>query len=212
LAVLTSFGQLGGAVGDLYAGKKIVRVVADGKYIWQDADAAAIDDRTDLSQAPTALLSRKGLEDVLKAKEKGRWLPDAADIAARDAIADVRLSDRVKVTNDGDSKWAIYEARDASPSPNWLKIVDEDGLTSPLPKLAADDITTGTATTGSLIDAKTLADAFFGTVVGTIQNIVDPATVKAGARTWVCNDGANNGVYIASGAAPGSPAAYWVKG
>ena len=60
-----------------------------------------------------------------------------ADIAARNALTNLNVTDRVFVTDDGDGKWAMYIVT-ATGSPNngtnatWEKIADEDSLTNAL--------------------------------------------------------------------------------
>lgn len=56
---------------------------------------------------------------------------DVADIAARDALVDLDVADRVFVGDDGDGKWALYKvgAVDGTGAGTaWMKIMDQDGL------------------------------------------------------------------------------------
>lgn len=52
---------------------------------------------------------------------------NVADIAARDALTDLTVNDRVFVADDGDAKWAIYVPTSVDPV-TWAKIADQDSL------------------------------------------------------------------------------------
>lgn len=52
---------------------------------------------------------------------------NVADIAARDALEDLDVSDRVFVADDGDGKWAMYVPVDVALG-TWTKIADQDSL------------------------------------------------------------------------------------
>lgn len=57
-----------------------------------------------------------------------------ADIAARDALTDLDVNDRIFVTDDGDTKWAIYKPTSVVDGDvvGWTKLYDQDALNNAL--------------------------------------------------------------------------------
>lgn len=124
------------------------------------SNSISVSDNTNFDVAPTSVPSRAAVQALLDAELAtvsggGQWLPNAADIAARDLVT-AKTGDRIIIDDDGDGKWASYIARGDSPTPNWFKLSDEDNLSQALPNLSQADALAGTSTTASLISAETL--------------------------------------------------------
>lgn len=212
--VLSSRTELGGAVGDMLTGNKkiITRVIKDGVYIWDPYNVPLSTDpdiTKETNQAPT----KAALAQILDKANVNKWFDDVTSIAARDAIADVNIGDRVKVVGtagtDGKIPWTVYVARGSSPSPNWQVETDSDNLTDPLPLMTIADVTAGTAKGGYLVSPETMKALLLGTVVATVADLPDPTTVSAGTRVSVVNDANDPRVYMAFGV-PGQSGQGWI--
>ncbi len=62
---------------------------------------------------------------------------NAADIAARNAMVDLDVADRVFVADDGDTKWALYKVGSVDGTgkgTSWIKIMDQDALENSISK------------------------------------------------------------------------------
>lgn len=211
--VLSSKTELGGAVGDVLVGNKkiISRVVKDGVYIW-DAYIVPLSTDPDITKEANQAPTKAALAQILDKANVIKWFEDVTSIAARDAIADVNVGDKVKVVGtagtDGKIPWTTYVARGSSPSPRWEVENDSDNLTDPLPVMTVADVTAGTLTGGHLVSPKTMRDLLLGGVVATAADLPDPTTVLVGTRVSVTNDD-NPRVYMAFGT-PGQPGQGWI--
>ena len=82
-----------------------------------------------------------------------------ATIAARNALTNLNISDRVFVTNDGDGNWAIYIVT-AIGSPNngtnatWEKIADQDSMNNALSAAAVKTAYESNGNTNAFTDAE----------------------------------------------------------
>lgn len=211
--VLSSKTELGGAVGDVLVGnqKIITRVVKDGVYIW-DAYIVPLSTDPDITKETTQAPTKAALAQILDKANITKWFDDVTSLAARDAIVDVNVGDRVKVVGtagtDGKIPWTVYVARGSSPTPNWQVETDSDNLTDPLPVMTVADVTAGALTGGHLVSPKTMRDLLLGGVVATAADLPDPTTVPAGTRVSVTNDD-NPRVYMAFGI-PGQSGQGWI--
>lgn len=96
-------------------------------------------DVTDVAVARTnlAVYSAEEVDSAIDmAKLALGTIYNVADIAERDALADLDLADRVFVTDDGDGKWAQYKPTtidaELGTVTEWLKIYDQDSLENSL--------------------------------------------------------------------------------
>jgi hypothetical protein len=137
-----------------------VTLSAGGVSVGADAPSEVTAEQIEAGTETTpGTISAKTIKDAIDAKAAPGWLADAATIADRDALADVKVGHKIRVLDAGDTRWAVFEARGDSPDPNWFQLTDEDNLNSPLPNLSSTDAIAGTATTQSLISAATLKSA-----------------------------------------------------
>ncbi len=83
-----------------------------------------------------------------------------ADIAERDALSGLKVSDRVFVTNDGDSKWAMYIVSAITngngSSSTFVKVADEDLFSNAMTASAVKSSYESNANTNEFSDAEQL--------------------------------------------------------
>lgn len=96
----------------------------------------------------------------------------AADVAARDALADLDLADAVFVADDGDGKWAVYQPATIDGGgivTAWDKLADQDALNNSITTTAF--VSENVTVTGDTIvlTAAPLSGAVFN--FGTVRNL-----------------------------------------
>ncbi len=127
-------------------------------------DSVVAKKANNLSDLANATTSRTNLSvysiaevDALLAGASGAV--SVANIAARNALTDLIVMDRVFVTDDGDGKWAMYIVT-AIGNPNngtnatWEKLADEDSLTNALSASAIKSAYESNTNTNAFTDAE----------------------------------------------------------
>jgi hypothetical protein len=114
--------QVSGLVSDLAAKAADSAVVKKSKNL---SDVNAGSARTNLS-----VYSRSEVDAMVAGAENAH---SVATITARDALTGLKVADRVFVSNDGDSKWALYMV---------TAITNGNGSTSTFEKIADEDLFT----------------------------------------------------------------------
>ena len=126
-----------------------------------------------------------------------------ADIAGRNALTNLAVSDRIFVSDDGDSKWALYLVS---------SITDGAGSTSEYVKIADEDLFTNAMTAASIktaYESNADTNAFTDTDKGKLDNItvsqpVDLDTMESDINTnktdiTTAQNTANNALSVANG-------------
>jgi hypothetical protein len=171
-------------------------------------DSVVVKKANNLSDVNAA--SARGNLDVYSKSEVQSLVAGAEDaysvasLTARGALTGLKVSDRVFVTNDGDSKWALYivtAVTDGKGSTStYTKVADEDLFTNALSKEAVKSAYESNANTNVFTDAEK-------TKVGhiTVTQAVNLDTIESGLATTTTT--ANTALSNANAAATAASAA-----
>ena len=122
---------------------------------------------------------------------------NVADTTARNALTGLKVTDRVFVNNDGDSKWALYLV---------TAVTNGAGSTSTFKKIADEDLFTNALTAAAVKAAyESNADTFVYN--GVAKGKVDKITVTANINLDELSTTANNGLTTANAAQSAATAA-----
>jgi hypothetical protein len=122
---------------------------------------------------------------------------NVADTTARNALIGLKVTDRVFVNNDGDSKWALYLV---------TAVTNGAGSTSTFKKIADEDLFTNALTAAAVKAAyESNADTFVYN--GVAKGKVDKITVTANINLDELSTTANNGLTTANAAQSAATAA-----
>ncbi len=122
---------------------------------------------------------------------------NVADTTARNALTGLKVTDRVFVNNDGDSKWALYLV---------TAITNGAGSTSTFKKIADEDLFTNALTAAAVKAAyESNADTFVYN--GVAKGKVDKITITSNINLDELSTTANNGLTTANAAQSAATAA-----
>ncbi len=171
-------------------------------------DSVVVKKANNLSDVNAA--SARGNLDVYSKAEVQNLVAGAEDaysvssITARGALTGLKVSDRVFVTNDGDSKWALYivtAVTDGKGSTStFTKVADEDLFTNALSKEAVKSAYESNANTNAFTDAE---KSKVGHI--TVTQAVNLDTIESGLATTTTT--ANTALTNANAAATAASAA-----
>jgi len=171
-------------------------------------DSAVVKKSNNLSDVNSA--SARGNLDVYSKAEVQSLVAGAEDaysvasIAARGALTGLKIADRVFVSNDGDSKWALYIVTAVTDgkgtSSTFTKVADEDLFTNALSKEAVKSAYESNTNTNAFSDSDK-------TKVGhiTVTQAVNLDTIESGLSTTTTT--ANTALTNANTAATAASAA-----
>jgi len=139
--------QVQGLVSDL-AAKALDSVVVKKSNNLSDVNAGSA--RTNLG-----VYSRSEVDAMVAGAENAR---SVATVTARDALTGLKVADRVFVSNDGDSKWALYMVTAITngngSTSTFEKIADEDLFTNAISASAVKAAYEGNGNTNAYTDAE----------------------------------------------------------
>ena len=122
---------------------------------------------------------------------------NVADTTARNALTGLKVTDRVFVNNDGDSKWALYLV---------TAVTNGAGSTSTFKKIADEDLFTNALTAAAIKAAyESNADTFVYN--GVAKGKVDKITITSNINLDELSTTANNGLTTANAAQSAATAA-----
>jgi len=122
---------------------------------------------------------------------------NVADTTARNALTGLKVTDRVFVNNDGDSKWALYLV---------TAVTNGAGSTSTFKKIADEDLFTNALTAAAVKAAyESNADTFVYN--GVAKGKVDKITITSNINLDELSTTANNGLTTANAAQSAATAA-----
>ena len=122
---------------------------------------------------------------------------NVADTTARNALTGLKVTDRVFVNNDGDSKWALYLV---------TAVTNGSGSTSTFKKIADEDLFTNALTAAAVKAAyESNADTFVYN--GVAKGKVDKITITSNINLDELSTTANNGLTTANAAQSAATAA-----
>lgn len=145
-------------------------------------------------RANLALYSQSEVNSILSGTTHAY---SVADLAARSALAGLKATDRVFVSNDGDGKWALYIVS---------AITNGLGSTSTFRKIADEDIFANALTAEAVktaYESNANTNAFSNTYKGKLDNITIASAINIDAVRDQAQDGfdqANNAMSIAQDA------------
>jgi hypothetical protein len=166
------------------------------------AKSSNLGDLTDVAAARTNLevMSSTEIAAAINAAELAMGTNyDVVDIAARDALVDLDLADRVFVQNDGDSKWALYKVSGVDGNgagTAWTKIGDQDALENSLTADGVKAAYESNANTNAFTDAEkaqlatntTDIDALQSDVADNITDIANNVTAIAANASAITSE------------------------
>lgn len=183
---MTKIKQITGLTGALAAKAMDADVVKKANNL-SDLNPAAV-------RANLALYSQSEVNSILSGTTHAY---SVADLAARSALAGLRATDRVFVSNDGDGKWALYIVS---------AITNGLGSTSTFRKIADEDIFANALTAEAVktaYESNPNTYAFDGTQKGKLDNISIATSIDIDALQDTAQDAfdqANNAMGIAQDA------------
>jgi len=143
--------------------------------------ASNLSDVSSISTARTNLdvHSKSEVNSLISGASNAR---SVASIAARDALSGLSISDRIFVSDDGDSKWALYIVSTITDgngnTSEYVKIADEDIFSNAMTAAAIKTAYEGNANTNEFDDAE---KAKLGHI--SVSQAVDLDTMESGIST-----------------------------
>lgn len=167
-----AINELDGEIGDLSTVSIADGSATDIAGMINDLEAAKLDKSANLSDVTDVQAARNNLsvysQSEVDASISAAQLAmgtnfDVADIAARDALTNLDVADRVFVSDDGDAKWALYkvQAVDANGAGTaWTKIMDQDSLENSISASSIKAAYESNADTNAFTDADVVKTGF----------------------------------------------------
>jgi hypothetical protein len=193
-SILDEAEARGNADGDLAAlttteKTNLVAAINEVKGAADQVSSDALTKADNLASVADAAAARTNL-DVMSGGEIDQAISDAqlnfgksynvADIASRDALTGLTNVDRVLVTDDGDSKWALYQPEaidgDTGAVTSWVKLSDQDTLENAISASTIKQSYESNADTNAFTDAE---QTKVGHITVTQAIDLDDAVLKA---------------------------------